>query len=131
MVNERVLATLCFWAALARPATLLEIHQWLVSSSTQTHSVSLGQVQIALDELVLAGVVHAQSGLYLLASCPLEWCERRIEQEKETVQKYRKLLPALWVKMRLLILKLYNDGMCFFVKNCWFVVLMVLCVQLQ
>lgn len=96
MVNERVLATLCFWAALARPATLLEIHQWLVFSRTQTNSVSLGQVQVALDELILAGVVHTQFGFYLLASCPLEWCERRIEQEKETVQKYRKFLPALW-----------------------------------
>ncbi len=96
MVNERVLATLCFWAALARPATLLEIHQWLVPSRTQAHAVSLGQVQVALDELILAGVVHTQFGFYLLASCPLEWCERRIEQEKETVQKYRKFLPALW-----------------------------------
>lgn len=96
MVNERVLATLCFWAALARPATLLEIHQWLVSSRTQTSSVSLGQVQVALDELILAGVVHTQFGFYLLASCPLAWCERRIEQEKETVQKYRTFLPALW-----------------------------------
>jgi hypothetical protein len=41
-------------------------------------------------------MAQTRFGFYLLTSCSDAWFERRLRQEKETVQKYRKLLPALW-----------------------------------
>lgn len=98
-VDRPVLATLAYYGALRRPLTLVEIYERLIPSArfeTPRPRAILGEIASRMDTLVAGGDVVTEYGLYALYGVPAGFGERFVQRQKESVQKYQRLLKYAW-----------------------------------
>jgi len=94
-----IIATLAYAAAFNWPLTLAEISERLIVGSrvgVRNASPGLSDIAVRLDALVAAGEVRASMGMYAIREISSEAFTRRIEAEKVTAQKWRRMRRAAW-----------------------------------
>ena len=97
--DRPLLATLAYYGALRRPLTLVDIYERLIVPERlgcAQRDFTVGALGGRVDALATQGVVVAEDGCYALADTPRGFGERFVERQKESVQKYQRLLKYTW-----------------------------------
>ncbi len=100
-LGNPILATLVYYDILDFPLTLLEINKYLIkpdrlSKGYVPETVSLGQIEENLANIINIGLVSSKNGFYFLSGRDVLY-ELRIEREKIAAQKWNKFLRiAKW-----------------------------------
>lgn len=97
--DQSILATLAYYDALRRPLTLVELYERLIPSARLGFPAPrplLGDIVSHADALVSAGAVQTECGLYSLASSYAGFGQVFVKRQKESAQKYLKVLKCAW-----------------------------------
>ena len=85
-----LISVLAYGAAFSWPLTLAEI------AERMRIFAPLSDIATRLDGLVATGVVRTSMGMYALESVNTDVFDRRVEAEKTTAQKWRRMRRAAW-----------------------------------
>jgi hypothetical protein len=97
-IRNSILATLTYYGLFEMPLTLVEVHKYFVNPgrlaklAEDVGRISLNDIVEELEHLVKIGLAYEHNGFYALNSECSRWYERRIEREKISAQKWKKLL---------------------------------------
>jgi predicted nucleotidyltransferase len=102
-LRNAVLATLAYYDIFDFPLTLSEIHRYLINparfekNGTGIGDIFVGDIMQTLDQLIADGKIGMKYGYYMVHPDRIGIYERRIDREKISAQKWKKLLRlAKW-----------------------------------
>jgi len=98
-LDRSIIATLSYYGAMSWPLTAMEVHERLIPAARLGGGrgrPSAAEVFMRLGVLCGRGDIAGRDGMYSLTGTPENTWASRVDREKETAQKWRRLRRAAW-----------------------------------